>query len=193
MPSTPFLHKYKTELCKNWENEGSCIFGDQVSSIINKVISTYSARSLMAWVSYTVRLIYHPSIRLDHAKNSKRIFTAHMAQDANLFILCGKHQISLSQNSWRINQSLQLSHPSLHYKTFLFPHILTFYLKMLSSQQRTTATREKSMGSQPRFSILTNSRLKDWLASRICHNKESVSWFLKWHKPNIAWTKISNS
>eukprot|EP00347_Sterkiella_histriomuscorum_P005780 403355299 len=31
VPSTPFLHKYKTELCKNWENQGSCIFGDQCS------------------------------------------------------------------------------------------------------------------------------------------------------------------
>jgi len=28
--STPFPHKYKTELCKNWENIGSCIYGDTV-------------------------------------------------------------------------------------------------------------------------------------------------------------------
>ncbi|CDW86841.1 zinc finger protein [Stylonychia lemnae] len=31
VPSTPFLHKYKTELCKNWEIEGNCIFGDRCS------------------------------------------------------------------------------------------------------------------------------------------------------------------
>lgn len=30
VPTTPFLHKYKTELCKNWEIEGTCQFGDQV-------------------------------------------------------------------------------------------------------------------------------------------------------------------
>jgi hypothetical protein len=31
VPSTPFLHKYKTELCKNWELEGTCVYGDTVN------------------------------------------------------------------------------------------------------------------------------------------------------------------
>jgi len=30
VPTTPFLHKYKTELCKNWEIEGNCAFGETV-------------------------------------------------------------------------------------------------------------------------------------------------------------------
>jgi hypothetical protein len=35
VPSTPFLHKYKTELCKNWEIDGNCAFGDCVSFPVN--------------------------------------------------------------------------------------------------------------------------------------------------------------
>ena len=31
VPSTPFLHKYKTEMCKNWELTGACKFGENVS------------------------------------------------------------------------------------------------------------------------------------------------------------------
>ena len=30
-PSTPYVHKFRTELCKNWELTGKCKYGDEVS------------------------------------------------------------------------------------------------------------------------------------------------------------------
>ena len=30
-PSTPYVHKYKTEMCKNFETYGKCKYGDEVS------------------------------------------------------------------------------------------------------------------------------------------------------------------
>lgn len=34
-PSTPYVHKFRTEMCKNWELYGKCKYGDEVS-ISNK-------------------------------------------------------------------------------------------------------------------------------------------------------------
>lgn len=31
-PSTPYVHKFRTELCKNFELTGKCKFGDEVSA-----------------------------------------------------------------------------------------------------------------------------------------------------------------
>ncbi len=46
VPSTPFPHKYKTELCKNWENEGSCVFGNEVSKDLPKnILVLFRSRS----------------------------------------------------------------------------------------------------------------------------------------------------
>lgn len=30
-PSTPYVHKFRTEMCKNWELYGKCKYGDEVS------------------------------------------------------------------------------------------------------------------------------------------------------------------
>ena len=30
-PSTPHVHKFRTEMCKNWELYGKCKYGDEVS------------------------------------------------------------------------------------------------------------------------------------------------------------------
>jgi butyrate response factor 1 len=30
-PSTPYVHKYKTEMCKNFETYGKCKYGDECS------------------------------------------------------------------------------------------------------------------------------------------------------------------
>lgn len=30
-PSTPYVHKFRTELCKNWELYGKCKYGDECS------------------------------------------------------------------------------------------------------------------------------------------------------------------
>jgi len=30
-PSTPYVHKFRTEICKNFESTGFCKFGDEVS------------------------------------------------------------------------------------------------------------------------------------------------------------------
>jgi hypothetical protein len=30
-PSTPYIHKFRTEMCKNWELYGKCKYGDEVS------------------------------------------------------------------------------------------------------------------------------------------------------------------
>lgn len=32
-PSTPYVHKFRTEMCKNWEQYGYCKYGDEVSDI----------------------------------------------------------------------------------------------------------------------------------------------------------------
>lgn len=32
-PSTPYVHKFRTEMCKNWEQYGYCKYGDEVSNI----------------------------------------------------------------------------------------------------------------------------------------------------------------
>lgn len=31
-PSTPYVHKFRTEICKNWMMTGTCKYGDQVSN-----------------------------------------------------------------------------------------------------------------------------------------------------------------
>jgi len=30
-PSTPYVHKFRTEMCKNFEMKGHCKWGDEVS------------------------------------------------------------------------------------------------------------------------------------------------------------------
>lgn len=30
-PSTPYVHKFRTEMCKNWELTGKCKYGDECS------------------------------------------------------------------------------------------------------------------------------------------------------------------
>lgn len=37
-PSTPYVHKFRTELCKNWNMYGKCKYGDEVSSLKNLFI-----------------------------------------------------------------------------------------------------------------------------------------------------------
>ena len=32
IPSTPYVHKFRTELCKNFQMYGKCKFGDEVSN-----------------------------------------------------------------------------------------------------------------------------------------------------------------
>jgi len=32
-PSTPYVHKFRTEMCKNYEMYGKCKYGDEVSAI----------------------------------------------------------------------------------------------------------------------------------------------------------------
>ena len=32
-PSTPYVHKFRTEICKNFELTGFCKFGDEVSLV----------------------------------------------------------------------------------------------------------------------------------------------------------------
>ena len=32
-PSTPYVHKFRTEMCRNWELTGTCKYGDEVSTI----------------------------------------------------------------------------------------------------------------------------------------------------------------
>jgi hypothetical protein len=32
-PSTPYVHKFRTEMCRNWELHGTCKYGDEVSNI----------------------------------------------------------------------------------------------------------------------------------------------------------------
>lgn len=34
-PSTPYVHKFRTELCKNYELYGKCKWGDEVSTVIS--------------------------------------------------------------------------------------------------------------------------------------------------------------
>lgn len=31
-PSTPYVHKFRTEMCKNWQLYGKCKWGDEVST-----------------------------------------------------------------------------------------------------------------------------------------------------------------
>jgi len=33
-PSTPYVHKFRTEICKNFELYGKCKYGDEVSSFL---------------------------------------------------------------------------------------------------------------------------------------------------------------
>ena len=37
-PSTPYVHKFRTEMCKNWELYGKCKYGDEVSQKISNRI-----------------------------------------------------------------------------------------------------------------------------------------------------------
>lgn len=34
-PSTPYVHKFRTEMCKNWELYGKCKYGDEVSIFLH--------------------------------------------------------------------------------------------------------------------------------------------------------------
>ena len=37
-PSTPYVHKFRTELCKQWALYGKCKFGDEVSKTEQKFL-----------------------------------------------------------------------------------------------------------------------------------------------------------
>lgn len=39
-PSTPYVHKFRTEICKNFELTGFCKFGDEVS-ILNFIFNCF--------------------------------------------------------------------------------------------------------------------------------------------------------
>mgnify|MGYP002820726701 CR=1 FL=1 len=34
-PTTPYVHKFRTELCKTYEAYGKCKYGDEVSTNLN--------------------------------------------------------------------------------------------------------------------------------------------------------------
>lgn len=34
-PTTPYVHKFRTELCKTFEAYGKCKYGDEVSTYLN--------------------------------------------------------------------------------------------------------------------------------------------------------------
>ena len=40
-PSTPYVHKFRTELCKSFEMYGKCKFGDEVSIKISDIRTVY--------------------------------------------------------------------------------------------------------------------------------------------------------
>ena len=40
-PSTPYVHKFRTEICKNFELTGFCKFGDEVSLVYLILIISY--------------------------------------------------------------------------------------------------------------------------------------------------------
>jgi len=39
-PSTPYVHKFRTEICKNFESKGFCKFGDEVSISFNSNLNS---------------------------------------------------------------------------------------------------------------------------------------------------------
>lgn len=43
-PSTPYVHKFRTEMCKNWEVYGKCKYGDEVSIL-------FQFSSAIIWIS----------------------------------------------------------------------------------------------------------------------------------------------
>jgi hypothetical protein len=42
-PSTPYVHKFRTEMCKNFELYGKCKYGDEVSKFSSIFTPVYNA------------------------------------------------------------------------------------------------------------------------------------------------------
>ena len=49
-PSTPYVHKFRTEMCKNFELYGKCKYGDEVSSKSFQISTSYFNATLFLWV-----------------------------------------------------------------------------------------------------------------------------------------------
>ena len=52
-PSTPYVHKFRTEMCKNFELYGKCKYGDEVSILI------FLIRSSFKWAFFCLLTCFH--------------------------------------------------------------------------------------------------------------------------------------
>ena len=139
------------ELCKNWEIEGKCHFGETVT--LFNFWSLYSAHSLMGFHNFRVRLICLLSTKPNSVNDSLKRCIAHMDFDVSLFTMNWKIH-SLSQNSWRIHKKKS------------FHSILKFWLIILEQPLRLIFNLESRTASRAWFTTLTHSRLKDYDAFR---------------------------
>ena len=103
-PSTPYVHKFRTEICKNFELNGFCKFGDEVSLVYLILIISYiwifhiflnydsdriflSVHLLMVVVTWWSKQTYQSYSKPSFVKNTVQTDIAHTVSDANLFTI----------------------------------------------------------------------------------------------------------
>ena len=82
-----FKIKYKTELCKYFEINGYCKFGDNVSLYLFLYLHIYSVLMLMEKKIYAQKLLKHPLIELRNAFSFLNMDFVLMEIDVNLHML----------------------------------------------------------------------------------------------------------
>ena len=61
-PSTPYVHKFRTELCKNFQLYGKCKWGDEVSiHTLNFILASDTILAELPELSFT--LSHHPKFK----------------------------------------------------------------------------------------------------------------------------------
>ena len=53
-PTTPYVHKFRTELCKTWEAYGKCKYGDEVSSNLNLFNLFNFQHEIRIWITFGI-------------------------------------------------------------------------------------------------------------------------------------------
>jgi hypothetical protein len=51
-PTTPYVHKFRTEMCKNFETYGRCKYGDEVSTDLICSIRLICQHENKIWIKF---------------------------------------------------------------------------------------------------------------------------------------------
>ena len=174
-PSTPYVHKFRTEMCKNYELYGKCKYGDEVSKFykknernapiwkilittknINKLFYCYSVRLLMEEPIWWSKQMFQITIKQSYARSTAQMDTAHTVWDANSSMISAKQELMNNQfkqlpsiQKWD-KISIKMRCLLYHKKQLMLPQQVNLELKLKNSNSFQS---KRSLLSQLRTSM----------------------------------------